>query len=128
MIDYYLGKTAGVRGYTLYRNGENEEGFYDNEGDCSHFSSAINPEHEGKVWDSDLFVDEFFRSQDALDAGIMFTYFLQTSVRYGGVWAPGQTRTIRNLGFALSVGNHAVAITRPPFEHVDLLTTIVKQQ
>ena len=120
--DYYLGDTAGVRGYTLYRKGEKQEELSAEDGKVVRFSSKLRKVRAAEIKDADGFIDEFFRTQDAVDAGITFNYFRRTDVSYEGEWKPGQARRIQSLGFPLVVGARSLAITRPPIERVELLT------
>jgi hypothetical protein len=111
-----------VRGYTLYQNGEKQEEFSAEDGVGVKCSSLLRKVQVTDIKDARKFTDEFFRSHDALDAGITFEYFLRTDLRYKAEWKPGQEKLIGNVGFPLSVGAEALAITKPPIERVDLVT------
>jgi hypothetical protein len=140
-IQYSIGKTAGVRGYTLYEKGKERESFNDIEGEM-HFTSKqrpglvpnirrdlkysswgifFSPERRkirGKVPDSREFVNEFLRSHDALDSGITFEYFFRADNRHAGSWKKGKAKKLQNLGMAAFFWD-GDAVTRPPLERVD---------
>ena len=131
-IHYGVGKTAGVRYYSLYQNGKEMELFTDLEGEM-HFTSKRR-KIRGKVADSRQFTDKFLRSQDALDSGISFEYFFRSGNGHLGTWKKGKAKKLNNPGmeahFSEKLNNpgmgarfrDVVAVTRPPIERVDFLT------
>lgn len=121
VIYYYLGKTAGVRGYDLYRDGDVQESFHDLSDEGMHFTSKLREVRPGSIKDSRRFIDTFFKTQDAVDAGITFEYFLRAEARYGGMWKAGEEKIFRNLGLPRGLADGRLAITRPPVERADLL-------
>jgi hypothetical protein len=119
VIYYSVGKTAGVRGYMLYRDGKELESFYEPGEGGIHFASKRR-RAPGKVADARQFTDEFLRSQDALDSGITFEYFLRSDNRQAGSWQEGEAKTLQDLGMAASFWD-GDAVTRPPIGRVDFL-------